>query len=170
MPDDRPTQAPHIRGQERADLVDDLAQGDQTHEQLAEKYGGRHVQAIKQFAVRNRAEIQGRRQVLHGALAEETKHLWVADKVKVAERYQDTIDDLYADFQATEDPRMKSRFARDLAPLLHAAADLYGLFPMRSRIDVEVTKGSLADFDEVILDENGQFHAVSGTQHVEPNG
>jgi hypothetical protein len=41
---------------------------------------------------------------------------------------------------------------------------------MRSRIDVEVTKGSLADFDEVILDENGQFHAVSGTQHVEPNG
>ena len=45
MPDDRPTQSPHIRGQERADLVDDLAQGDQTHEQLAEKYGGRHVQA-----------------------------------------------------------------------------------------------------------------------------
>jgi hypothetical protein len=65
---------------------------------------------------------------------------------------------------------MKSRFARDLAPLLHAAADLYGLFPMRSRIDVEVTKASLADFDGVILDDNGQFHAVAGTQHRESSG
>jgi hypothetical protein len=103
MPDDRP-QTPHIRGQERADLVDALARAEETHEQLAERFGGRHKQAISQFASRNKAEIQGRRQVLHGALAEETKHLWVADKVKVAERYQDTIDDLYADFQATEDP------------------------------------------------------------------
>jgi hypothetical protein len=65
---------------------------------------------------------------------------------------------------------MKSRFARDLAPLLHAAADLYGHFPMRSRIDVEVTKSALASFDEVIVDENGNFHAVAGTQHSESSG
>jgi hypothetical protein len=69
------------------------------------------------------------------------------------------------DFQNTEDPRLKSRFARDLAPLLHAAGDLYGHFPMRSRVDVEVTKGSITDFDEVVLDDAGAIHAVSGTQH-----
>ena len=98
--------------------------------------------------------------MLHGALAEETTHLWVADKVKVAERYQDTIDDLYADFQATEDPRMKSRFARDLAPLLHAAADLYGLFPMRSRIDVEVTANPFDGVDRFVETEDGVLHVV----------
>jgi len=54
--------------------------------------------------------------------------------------------------------------------LLHAAADLYGHFPMRSRIDVEVTKSALASFDEVIVDENGNFHAVAGTQHSESSG
>jgi hypothetical protein len=158
MADGQPIRAPHIRGQERADLVDDLARGDLPHEQLATKYG-RTLQTIREFSARNSAEIQGRRQVLQGALAEETKHLWVADKVKVAERYQDTIDDLYADFQDTEDLRLKSRLARDLAPLMHAAADLYGLFPMRSKVDLDV-KSPFRLGDVLAFGQDGQLHEV----------
>jgi hypothetical protein len=158
-----------IRGQERAALVDDLANR-VPHEVLVERYGYKHIQSVKDFSARNAAEIAGRRQVLEGALADETKHLWVADKVKVAERYQDAIDDLYADFQTTEDLKLKSRFARDLAPLLHAVGDLYGHFVARSKIDLELSKASLADFDEVVMDEDGVLHAVAGTQHDESRG
>lgn len=47
---------PNIRGERRSELIHDLAQGALTHAQLASKYD-RHVQAIAQFAVRNRGEI-----------------------------------------------------------------------------------------------------------------
>jgi hypothetical protein len=48
---------PDIRGEQRTELIQDLAEGALTHAQLAEKYGGRHVQAISQFAGRNRGTI-----------------------------------------------------------------------------------------------------------------
>jgi hypothetical protein len=155
--DDKPM-APYIRGQERAELIDDLARGERNLEQLAESYG-RTYQTVKEFSARNSAEIQGRRQVLQGALAEETQPLWVADKVKVAERYQDTIDDLYAWYQNTDDGRLKSRFARDLAPLMHAAADLYGHFPMRSRVDLDV-KSPFKLGEVMAFGADGQLHEV----------
>ena len=48
---------PDISGEQRAELINDLARGELTHTQLAEK-NQRHVQTIAQFSVRNRAEIQ----------------------------------------------------------------------------------------------------------------
>jgi hypothetical protein len=38
QPTGTPAKTPSIRGQERADVVDDLARGDQTHVELATKY------------------------------------------------------------------------------------------------------------------------------------
>jgi hypothetical protein len=158
MADGQPIRTPHIRGQERADLVDDLAQGDLLHEQLAAKYG-RTLQTIREFSARNHAEIQGRRRELHGALAEESTHRWVADKGKLSDRYQDMIDELTAELQDTEDLRLKSRLARDIAPLLHAVGDLHGLFPMRSRVDLDV-KTPFRLGDVLAFGRDGQLHEV----------
>src|SRR5215207_6979832 len=63
---------PDIRGEQREELVQDLALGSLTHAELAEKYG-RHVQTIAQFSVRNKAEIAvvqaGHNKALHERLA-----------------------------------------------------------------------------------------------------
>ena len=53
---------PDIRGSLRAELVRDLALGELTHDQLAEKYE-RAPQTIANFASRNKAEIRRARQV-----------------------------------------------------------------------------------------------------------
>ena len=47
-----------------------------SHADVATKYE-RSFQAIKQFSMRNAAEIQVRRRELQGELAAETTHLWV---------------------------------------------------------------------------------------------
>lgn len=64
---------PDIRGEQRTELINDLAQDALTHVQLGEKFG-RHPQAIAQFAVRNRGEIAvvqaGTNRALHERLAE----------------------------------------------------------------------------------------------------
>jgi hypothetical protein len=64
--------SPDIRGEQREELVQDLARGDLTHAQLAEKHD-RHVQTIAQFSVRNKAEIAviqaGHNKALHERLA-----------------------------------------------------------------------------------------------------
>jgi hypothetical protein len=63
---------PDIRGEQREELINDLARGDLTHAQLGEKHG-RHPHAIAQFSVRNKAEIAvvqaGHNKALHERLA-----------------------------------------------------------------------------------------------------
>ena len=51
---------PDIRGEQRSELIWDLAQGSLTHAQLADKYD-RHPQAIAQFSVRNRGRSRSSR-------------------------------------------------------------------------------------------------------------
>jgi hypothetical protein len=134
---------------------------------LASKYN-RHVQAIAQFAVRNRGEIAviqaGNNKALHERLAE----VPIADKARRIAVYQLLRDDMLDRLDGQMDDRLRNHYVKTTAMLQRAVAEELG--DLRSTVDVAVTK-SLADFDEVILDENGQFHAVAGTRHSdEPNG
>jgi hypothetical protein len=125
----------HIRGQERADLVDDLAQKSLTHAELATKYS-RHVQTISQFSARNSSEIAGRRGVLQGELASETTHLWVADKTARIAWYQKMIEDLDGYLADDElDLSVRHRYTREVASMLRAVTEEKG--ELRSTVEVE---------------------------------
>ena len=138
MTSDQPTSTPSIRGEERLALVEDLALAKQTHAELAAKYGRSH-QAVKQFSARNAAEIAIRRQVLLGEVDAEGAHLWVSDKVTRRAWRQKLIEDLEIRL-ADEglDPRLRSRYTRDIDMLLHRVAEEKGELP--TRITVELTE------------------------------
>jgi PAS domain-containing protein len=162
------TGKPDIRGERRSELIWDLAQGSLTHAELATKYD-RHVQAIAQFAVRNRGEIAvvqaGNNRALHERLAE----IPIADKARRIAVDQVLRDDLLSRLEDSDlDARLRNHYTKTIMALQRAVAEEMG--DLRTTVDLTTTKGSLTDFDEVILDENGQFHAVAGTQHHESSG
>jgi hypothetical protein len=132
---DPATWAPQIRGQERQDLVDDLARGDKTHAMLADKFS-RSLQAIRQFSARNSVEIAQRRQMLLGEVSDEASHMWVSDKVtRIAWRLK-WIEDLDAHLADPDlDPQLRSRYTRDAAMLLRAVAEELG--ELRTQVDVD---------------------------------
>jgi hypothetical protein len=159
---------PDIRGERRSELIWDLAQGELTHAQLASKYD-RHVQAIAQFAVRNRGEIAvvqaGTNKALHERLAE----IPIADKARRIAVDQVLRDDLLSRLEDSDlDARLRNHYTKTIMALQRAVAEEMG--DLRTTVDLAVTKAALTDFDEVVLDADGQLHAVSGTQHNESSG
>jgi hypothetical protein len=159
---------PNIRGERRSELIWDLASGALTHHELAAKYD-RHVQAIAQFAVRNRGEIAvveaGNNKALHERLAE----IPIADKARRIAVDQVLRDDLLSRLEDSDlDARLRNHYTKTIMALQRAVAEDLG--DLRTTVDLAVTKGSILDYDEVVLDADGQLHAVSGTQHDEPRG
>jgi hypothetical protein len=156
------TGTPHIKGERRAELIHDLAQGSLSHAELAGKFD-RHPQAIAQFAVRNRGEIAviqaGTNKALHERLAE----VPIADKARRVAVYQLLRDDLLGRLEDAGLPDVdRNRYTKTAMSLQRAVAEELG--DLRTTVDLAVSK-SLADFDEVILDDEGKFHAVHGTKH-----
>lgn len=130
--------SPDIRGERREELVQDLARGDLTHTQLAEKYS-RHVQAISQFSVRNRAEIAviqaGHNKALHERLSE----IPIADQARRIAVNGLLRDDL---LEQLEDPNLavvdRNRLTKTAMALNRAVAEELG--DLRTRLDVAVQK------------------------------
>ncbi len=150
---------PNIRGEQRSELINDLAAGSLTHTQLGAKFG-RHPQAIAQFAVRNRAEIAvvqaGNNKALHERLAD----VPISDKARRVAVYGLLRDDL---LDRLEDPgleaRLRNSYTKTCMALQRAVAEEMG--DLRSRIDVTATKSLLTDFDIIDLDtETGKLSAV----------
>jgi hypothetical protein len=134
---------PPIRGEDRLALVEDLALGKLTGAQLAEKWGRSH-QAIKQFSARNSAEIASRRRVLLGEVDAEAAHAWVANKVARIDWYQKLIEDLEIRLADEDlDPRVRSRFTRDVAQLLRAVAEEKG--ELRTQIELDAGPRVISD-------------------------
>jgi hypothetical protein len=102
---------------------------------LAAKYGRSH-QAVKQFSARNAAEIATRRQVLLGEVDAEGAHLWVSDKVtrRAAPELIEDLEIRLADEGL--DPRLRSRYTRDIDMLLHRVAEEKGELPTRSTVEL----------------------------------
>jgi hypothetical protein len=153
--------SPDIRGERREELVQDLARGDLTHTQLAAKYG-RHPQAIAQLSVRNKAEIAviqaGHNKALHERLSE----IPIADqarRIAVNGLLQDDILD------QLDDPNLdlvhRNRFTMTAMALNRAVAEEMG--DLRTRLDVAVQKNVLNDFTEFVIDDDGTFHPLAGS-------
>jgi hypothetical protein len=152
---------PDIRGERRAELVDDLAKGELTHTQLAEKYG-RHVQTIAQFSVRNRAEIQVARAGHNKAWHERLHDIPIADKAHRIAVNQRMRDDLLAQL---DDPGLsladRNRLTKTAMALHRHVAEEMG--DLRSQVEVAVSKNVLNDFNEFVIDEDGTFHPLAGS-------
>jgi hypothetical protein len=152
---------PDIRGERREELVQDLARGELTHAQLAEKYQ-RHWQAIAQFAGRNRAEIAIVRAGHHKALHERLAAIPVADQARRIAVNGLIRDDL---LDQLEDPSLdlvhRNRLTKTVLQLNRAVAEELG--DLRSHVEVAVSKNVLNDFTEFVIDEDGTFHPLAGS-------
>jgi hypothetical protein len=154
MPEDR---ADNIRGSLRAELVRDLALGELTHEQLAEKYD-RQVQSIHNFASRNKDEIRRAKQVQ----SDEYQGLGYAEKwERLAFREQLLLDIN----ERLQDPDLshtqRNRYAVTVEKLLHGIAEERGQLPTRAQLELDVKGNPFAGFDAVAIDDDGNLHPVS---------
>jgi hypothetical protein len=148
---------PNIKGEQRQELVNDLAQGSLTHAQLAEKYD-RHVQAIAQFAVRNRAEIAviraGNNKALHERLAE----IPIADKACRVAVDHVLRDDL---LMRLEDPDMDARnrylYSKAVMQIQRAVAEELG--DLRAQVDLAMTEPFKLG-EVMAFGPDGQLHEV----------
>jgi len=148
--------AEKIRGSLRAELVRDLALGELTHEQLAEKYD-RHPQAITNFSSRNKDEIRRARQVQ----SDEYQGLGYAEKWERLAFREQMLRDIEA---RLEDPDLshtqRNRYSVTADKLLRSIAEERGQLYARSQLEVSMTGNPFANFDEVIVDDDGQIHPV----------
>jgi hypothetical protein len=153
---------PDIRGEQREALINDLARGDLTHTQLAEKYDGRHPQAIAQFAVRNKAEIAVVQAGHNTALHERLAAIPIADQVRRIAVNGLLRDDLLAQLEDQNLPLVdRNRLTKTAAALNRAVAEEMG--DLRTRLDVAVQKNVLDDFTEFVIDDDGTFHPLAGS-------
>ena len=152
---------PDIRGAQREELVQDLARGELTHTQLSEKYS-RHVQTIAQFAVRCKAEIAvmqaGHNKALHERLAD----IPIADQARRIAINGLLRDDLLDQLEATDLSIVdRNRLTKTAMALNRAVAEEMG--DLRARLDVAVQKNVLDDFTEFVIDDDGTFHPLAGS-------
>jgi hypothetical protein len=149
---------PDIRGERRSELIQDLARGDQTYEQLGLKYD-RHFKAIAQFAVRNRGEIAvvqaGNNRALHERLAE----IPIADKARRIAVDQVLRDDLLTRLEEENlDARLRNHYTKTIMALQRAVAEEMG--DLRSTVGLEVTKNPFDGVDRFVETEDGVLHVV----------
>jgi flagellar biosynthesis chaperone FliJ len=124
-----------IRGRHRLALIVDLASDEQTHRELAVKYG-RHVSAIDQFSVRNHQEILDTRRQIQDQAQAELVGLWMVIKQNRWSLYQEWLDDLeliIADPGATA--QMKIKAIREGRSILRELAEEFGQLKVKLDID-----------------------------------
>ena len=132
-----------LSGEERRSRIEDLARGNHSQEELAEKYGIT-LQTMREFSARNADEIAARKAELQGELNAATVHLWVSEKAEILAYYKMMLDQLRPKLTDSGlDDRVRSRFNRDAKALLHDCSELEGLLQARSRVELEVTNAEL---------------------------
>jgi len=152
---------PDIRGEQREELINDLARGELTHAQLAEKYV-RHPQAIAQFSVRNKAEIAVVQAGHNKALHERMAAIPIANQARRIAVNGLLRDDL---LDQLEDPNLdlvhRNRLTKTAMALNRAVAEEMG--DLRTKLDVVTHKNVLSDFTEFVIDDDGIFHPLAGS-------
>ena len=120
-------QALPIRGHQKLSLMRDLAEGNFTHIQLAEKYD-RSVSAISNFSSRNRDKIQAIRENPDDEFA----GLWIAQKAQRLRVYADQVERL----EESDDPKLLAR----VQTALRSVAEELGQLPNKSTVAIETPK------------------------------
>lgn len=152
--------APPIRGALRAELIQKLAIGEQTHEELAVEFD-RTLDAIRQFSSRNKDEIRSAKR----ALIASTNTEWVG--VAIANKF-DRISDASQDWEdiklLLEDPNLTPSQRRHYLALKdklrHSVAEELGELPVRAQLQVDLKHNPLTDYDVLALGDDGQLHPV----------
>jgi hypothetical protein len=112
---------PHIRGEMREAMLHDIAQGDMTLSEIADKYG-RHVQAVKQFKGRHKNRIAVIKAKRDAALEERLIGVAIADKVDRIATNGDLRNML---LEAMEDPDVDPQRVVSLTQLVRAVDKLH---------------------------------------------
>jgi hypothetical protein len=129
---------PDIRGERRAELVNDLAAGSLTHAELGAKYD-RHVQAISQFSVRNRAEIAVVQAGNDKTLRERLAGVPIADKAQRIAVDQRLRDDTLMRLEDEElDTRSRYLLSKLVVAIQHAVAEELG--DLRASVDLTMSE------------------------------
>jgi hypothetical protein len=147
---------PDIRGSLRAELVRDLALGELTHPELAEKYD-RHPQAITNFASRNKAEIRRAEQVQ----SDEYQGLGYAEKwerLAFREQLLRDIEDRLLNPELSDTQR--NRYAVTAEKLLHGIAEERGQLPTRTSLELDLKGNPFAGIDAVSIGPDGTLTPV----------
>jgi hypothetical protein len=86
----------------------------------------------------------------------------VADKTTRIAFLQKLIEDLDIHLSDDDlDPRLRNRLTREVAQLLRNVANEKG--ELRTRLDLAVQKSVLDDFTEFVIDDDGTFHPLAGS-------
>jgi hypothetical protein len=116
------SETPDIRGVLRAELIRDLALGELTHDQLAEKYD-RVTQAISNFASRNKDEIRRAKQ----AQSDEYQSLGYAEKGERIALRERLIADLVERLESPDlSDVQRNRFSHTVDKVLRSIAEERG--------------------------------------------
>jgi hypothetical protein len=146
---------PDIRGEQRAELINDLAQGSLTHAELAAKFD-RHPQAIAQFAVRNRGEIAVVQSRNNRDLRERLAEIPIADKgnrVAVAQQLREDLRSYLED--PNLDARLRNHYTKTIMALQRAVAEEMGDLRTHVEVAAPFRLGEVLAFGS-----DGQLHAV----------
>ena len=153
MSEDR---APQIRGVVRAELVADLAIGELSHDQLAEKYE-RSRFAIDQFSSRNRDEIRLAKQDMS---AEDQGLLYAKKQHRLAllEQWLADVEDRLQNADLTEAGR--KGYINTGLKLVHSIAEERGELPVRGHFELDLKGNPFASIDAIAIDDDGSLHPV----------
>jgi hypothetical protein len=134
LPEMAEDRAPDIRGVLRTELICDLALGELTHVELAEKYG-RSTQAINSFSSRNKDEIRRAKQ---DQASEWAGNFSAKKKNRVSglEQCLRDIEDAFADPSLSHSQR--NRYINTVAKLYRNIAEELG--ELRTQLELDVPK------------------------------
>lgn len=146
---------PDIRGEQRTELIHDLADGSLSHAQLAQKWG-RDEQSIKQFLARNCAAVEAVRAGTSKALHERLIAVPVSDKADRVAVYGQLRDDLLARLDDDDlDPRLRNHYTKTVVMLQRHAAEELGDLRTHVEVATPLRLGEVLAFGA-----DGQLHEV----------
>jgi hypothetical protein len=169
--------SPNIRAWRIEQLINDMAEGGKSDEELAAEYDVEN-QSIRVFRLRHKADIQAKKVDLSSRFS----HIWstkVWNRLRLltlrleeiehqiellhdhAERETEMIRNV--DPEACQVPVNGSElraYEKEQRALTREIADQTGQLPQRSSVEVNLTKNPITNFDTIAVDESGNWHAV----------
>jgi hypothetical protein len=124
---------------------------------------------IRNSLTRRAGEISVIRAGINAELHERLSDVPIADKARRIAVDGMLRDDLLAKLEDPDlEPRLRNQYTKTVMALQRAVAEELG--DLRTTVDLTTTR-SLADFDEVVLnEETGVYSAVAGTLHNASDG
>jgi hypothetical protein len=152
--------APPVRGVARTERIRKIAVGELTYQQIAdeEEVG---LDAITQFASRNKEEIRLAKQALVADPDDEYAGVAIAKKLnRIADANQDLADviDLLGNGDLT--PTQRKGFLGLKSKLRREVAEEKGELPVRGALELNVRGNPFANIDAVAIDDDGSLHRV----------